>query len=164
MKTLNDVKKENLEALIGEKVFYTGDMANSECMWKIESFEVNRWGWQVTLSEGENENKKTEILDLITVGIEYEGPSGTRFILNSVYEDWKKRDLARAQKEEIEAWQRIEAEKEKSSAKSNPRQIMTFSQDGMGGGSYPAWVDLQDDFLENCCDDLNGNGYDFPRN
>lgn len=57
-----------------------------------------------------------------------------------------------------------EPEAKKSSPKVNPRQIMTFSQDGMGGGSYPVWVDMQDDFLENCCDDLNGNGYDFPRN
>jgi len=71
----------------GTKIYYTGDMANSDGLGKIANRYQNQWGdfVDVELDDG----RKMNCLYANSFSDEYNGHKGTKFVTKKAYLKWK---------------------------------------------------------------------------
>jgi len=78
---------------IGQKIYYTGDMANLPGNFEIESITENKYvsGYNLKEIDGENREFKT-VFECSIVDV-YRGPSGYRFVTKEAYEKYQQEQI-----------------------------------------------------------------------
>jgi len=89
------MKKEDLKK--GVRIYYNGDMANSEGLGVIKSQETDDWGTTVNIKM--DDGREINFLPIVMFSVEYLGHGGTRFVTEDAYKKFNNHAIWKLEKE-----------------------------------------------------------------